>query len=250
MCARKCKADLVRAMAVDAGDQDDAPPVPKPLHLLASRLRGEERAVDVHVEDLRRRADGFSSATRRNAQHELASWNLFAEYVKHGSVGGRMPAPATHASILPSRSPIVFPIFHIPSYVVTVSKYAMQPQPICNPRVLQQREFELELRMATTRTHLVPYVRADILEPPLSAGARPSPQSLRELLHLRPLLVGRLGQVDAVHGPRARLDERERHLEPDPAVRARDERDAICERELAREDRRVRWSTSDRRYQR
>ena len=61
------------------------------------------------------RTDNFSSARRRDTQHELASWNVFAEYVKHGSVGGKMPAPATHASILPSRSPIVFPIFHIPS---------------------------------------------------------------------------------------------------------------------------------------
>ena len=97
--------------------------------------------------------------------------------------------------------------------------------------------------MPTTRTHLVPYVRTDILQPPLPASARPLPQPLRELLHLRPLLVGRLGEVDAVHGARASLDERERHLEPDPAMSARDERDAVCERELAREDRWVRWST-------
>ena len=39
-------------MAVDAGDEDDAPSLPEPLHLLAGRLRGEERTIHVDVEDL------------------------------------------------------------------------------------------------------------------------------------------------------------------------------------------------------
>ena len=63
------------------------------------------------VSSAQRRIDG-----RKREVPKLASWNRFPENVKHGSVSlGRMPAAATHASIRPSRSPIVFPIFHIPS---------------------------------------------------------------------------------------------------------------------------------------
>ena len=58
-------------MAVDAGDQDDAPSLPKPLHLLAGRLGGKERAVHVHVEDLWGWTDGqlqFSQTARYAAR--------------------------------------------------------------------------------------------------------------------------------------------------------------------------------------
>ncbi len=90
------------------------------------------------------------------------------------------------------------------------------------------------------RTHLVSHVRADILQPPLPARPRLPPHRLRVLAHLHPLLARRLRQVHAIHRACPRLDERERHLEPDPAVRARDERDAVPERELVREVRRRR----------
>lgn len=82
--------------------------------------------------------------------------------------------------------------------------------------------------------HLVGHIAADVLEPALAALARHA----RRVVAHGELLVRRLrGEVDAVHGARARLDERQRHLEPEPAPAAGDERDAVRERELVCEER-------------
>ena len=46
---------LVRTVATNTSDHDDAPSPPETLHLPASRLSGKERPVHVHIEDLRYR---------------------------------------------------------------------------------------------------------------------------------------------------------------------------------------------------
>ena len=46
----------------------------------------------------------------------LTSWNCFAGYSRQSVCGLRIPAAAMHASILPSRSPIISPTFQIASY--------------------------------------------------------------------------------------------------------------------------------------
>ena len=107
-----------------------------------------------------------------------------------------------------------------------------------HPLLIQRSSVRPTSSLHMPTTHLVPHVCTDILEPPLSA--RLTPKRLHILAHLHPLLPRRFQKVDTVHGARPRLDQGERHLKPDPTVRARDERNAICERELVREDRRGR----------
>ena len=52
---------LDRYMPCNTSHQDDTSPIPEPLHLLASRLCGEERAVDVDVEGLRCADDNINA---------------------------------------------------------------------------------------------------------------------------------------------------------------------------------------------
>lgn len=150
----------------------------------------------------------------------LTSWNCFAGYSRQSVCGLRIPAAAMHASILPSRSPIISPTFQIASY-----------PPI--PRV--------SLRSTTTTlpadAYLVRNIGRNVLQPRLAFQSR-HPREV--FLHLVPLWPRLFREVDAVHRPRAGLCERRRHLEPEPAIRARDECNAVRERELVREERRLR----------
>ena len=80
-------------------------------------------------------------------------------------------------------------------------------------------------------------VRADIFQPRVST--RPF-EGRRILAHLRELVSRLCREVHAVDRAGAGFDERERHLESETAVPARHERDAVSERELLLEQRRVR----------
>lgn len=129
-----------------------------------------------------------------------------------------IPAAATHASMRPSLSPITCPIFHIPAY-----------EEMCN--------FSVHITAVRDRSHLVSNIATNIFQPALAALVR---HAGRIVMHFLPLLGRLLGHVDAVHCASPGLDKRKRHLEPKPAVPARDERDTVCERELVLEER-GRW---------
>lgn len=126
-----------------------------------------------------------------------------------------------HASILPSRSPIISPTFQIASY---------PPKPHISSRSTNHNP-------PAGDAYLVRYIGGDVLQARLALQSRHPPEVF---LHLVPLGPRLLREVDAVHGPRACLRERRRHLESEPAVRARDKGNAVRERELMREERRFR----------
>lgn len=130
-----------------------------------------------------------------------------------------IPAAAKQASILPSRSPIIFPIFHICSYK------------------MRQRSATTAQCINHRGTHLVRNVSAHILQMTfvLSSHTR------HEFLHSRPIRARRMCNVDAVYRASPYFSERQSTLEAESAVRSGDHRYPVCERELFLEKRRRSW---------
>jgi hypothetical protein len=221
---KKKGADLVGDRAAHARDEHNTPTVPEPSHLLACSLRSEQHAVDVDVHDLPIRAhESFSREAKALDQTdltELGSWVLEAIRVRFENTS--------------SSNAGVHPPFLV-AYMPTNLPHLILPQKTFQHPSTHHPWLERKTT-TTTESHLVGHITTDILQPTLAARLAGPSQPLCVLLHSLPLVRGLLGQVDAVHRPRPCLDEGERHLESQTAVAARDERDAVREGELVRED--------------
>ena len=201
---------LVRAMSANASNQDNAPSVAETFHLPPSRLGREKSTVDVHAEDLRCQLQCGPTTHYQKAQAHVLE--LLRRVRQARDFGLREYPRSSNTRIHP---PLPIPN-HLPDLPHRFL-YAFTKSFVALVNLLQKKKC----------TRLVRHVLADILE------------RAHGVADLGPLFAWLFRKIDAVHLPRPRFRERQRQLEPDPAVRPGDERDAVGERELLREQSRV-----------
>ena len=197
----------------DAPNQDDAPPVPEPQHLLPGGLRGEQDAVRVHAHHLPR----HSESTATSGDLAKGGHRTYLLEVLAGEIEPRRRRRREHARRSDAH---VHPSFLVPDHLPDLPHrflYAFTKSFVALVNLLQKKKC----------TRLVRHVLADILE------------RAHGVADLGPLFAWLFRKIDAVHLPRARFGERQGELEPDPAIGPGDEGDAIGERELLREQSRI-----------